>query len=443
MKSPNSFFLSGLFQSIGLNEQTILQMARDAGFTVRKPRKIGPAAMLNAVCFEASQGTCSLNDVASRIDSDGGGDTPSKQAVGKRMNEACLVFFQDILARAIQHKTTSLEALLDPQFFKNYNRVIVQDSTIVKLPQWLFEEFSGVSNAHTAVCNARIQAVYDIKNMRFIAFSIDPYSKNDLLAAPELEILSGDLVLRDRGYLISGEIERHIQAGAHCIYRHKTGSSYLDVQSGKPIDLPAQLNAHGSLDISVRLNNLERTLVRLLAVPVPEEVANKRRMKAKKETKGHAPSQAVLALMSWTIFITTIPCEDAEFEKIQAIYGLRWRIEIIFKAWKSHMKFNTIHRVSKTQLLINLSARLLVITACFNALYRYCLVRLKKNHDRELSLLKFLNYLMKKPQQIQLICSSLSGGKSTALEIWKTLKKYCCYDRRRRKNYNEICNAMT
>ena len=35
----------------------------------------------------------------------------------------------------------------------------------------------------------------------FIDFSIDPYSKNDLVSAPELELQLDDLVLRDRGYL--------------------------------------------------------------------------------------------------------------------------------------------------------------------------------------------------------------------------------------------------
>jgi len=34
--------------------------------------------------------------------------------------------------------------------------------------------------------------------------------------------------------------------------------------------------------------------------------------------------------MDWTIFITSIPATFASFKAILAIYGLRWRIEIIF-----------------------------------------------------------------------------------------------------------------
>ncbi len=39
---------------------------------------------------------------------------------------------------------------------------------------------------------------------------------------------------------------------------------------------------------------------------VPEEIANIRRMKAKKEVKKRACSHELLQLMEWSIFITTI-----------------------------------------------------------------------------------------------------------------------------------------
>jgi hypothetical protein len=64
-----------------------------------------------------------------------------------------------------------------------FKRILLQDSTIIKLPLRLFEVFSGVKNAHAAVCNARIQGIYDLLSGRFIHFSIDPYSKNDQAAA--------------------------------------------------------------------------------------------------------------------------------------------------------------------------------------------------------------------------------------------------------------------
>jgi hypothetical protein len=149
----------------------------------------------------------------------------------------------------------------------------------------LFDVFSGVANAHSKVCNARIQGVYDILNERFISFSIDTYSKNDLEAAPELLLEKGDLSLRDRGYLILEEVERHTLIGADCIYRYKNKMVLLNPVTEKPLDILAILEKTPTIDREIKLNNKERTTVRLIAFPVSEELANNRRMKAKKEKK--------------------------------------------------------------------------------------------------------------------------------------------------------------
>jgi hypothetical protein len=217
--------------------------------------------------------------------------------------------------------------------------VLIQDSTIIRLPLRLFEIFSGVRNAKTSVCNARIQGVFDLVSGTFIEFSIDPYSINDLVAAPKLELYKDDLVLRDRGYFILDEVQRHIDQNAHCIYRYKTGTILINPLTGKKIDILKLLKSRKTLDMEVCLNNQSRTKVRIVAVPVNQEIASRRRAKAKKDACGHNPSKKVLDLLGWTIFITTIPKEYANFKQICKMYSLRWRIEIIFKAWKSHIGF--------------------------------------------------------------------------------------------------------
>ena len=277
---------------------------------------------------------------------------------------------------------------------------------------------------------------------RLLGFSIDPYSKNDLAAAPELPLQQGDLVLRDRGYLLMDEIQRHRNAGADCIYRHKTGTVYLDPKTLDPIDLPALLKGQGRLDMEALLNNASRTRVRLVAAPVDIETANLRRMKAKKETRGHHPSQAVLELMDWTIFITTIPAALAGFKEILAIYGLRWRIEIIFKAWKSHMKFPLLHRVSKLQLAILLKARLLIIAACANVVYGPLERMLLQNHNRRLSLLKFMRFLSQSLARFVRVLQSFSLTKQENRALHETLARYCCYDKRKRRNYSDTWDAL-
>lgn len=199
------------------------------------------------------------------------------------------------------------------------------------MPYRLFSYFSGVSNGHASVCNARIQCVYDLLAENFICFTVDPYTKNDLKAAPELDLQEGDLVIRDTGYLTNNEIQRHLSMGAGCIFRHKSKMIFLDTKTEKEVDLLAELTIKKHLDTEFTLNNTERTKVRIVALPVSEQLANARRRKAKKEMK-KPPSKQYLLLLSWSIFITTIHQQEADHKFVFNAYVLRWRIEIIFKS---------------------------------------------------------------------------------------------------------------
>lgn len=211
MFSDTLHSFSGILQTIGVDEDLLIRKAVELGWQLRAPRKITSFDLLDAIYEISHQTLASYNNLASEIDANNG-NGPTKQAVAKRMNEKCQRLVEYLIEKAFEYKLTEAFVKEPEGFFDNYNRLLVQDSTIIKLPAWLYEAFSGVSNGSSKVCNARIQATYDIKNMELISFSIDSYRKNDLKSAPELNLLPRDLVLRDRGYLTMGEIHRHIEA---------------------------------------------------------------------------------------------------------------------------------------------------------------------------------------------------------------------------------------
>ncbi len=315
-----------------------------------------------------------------------------------------------------------------------YKRVIIQDSTVFKLPLSLFSIFSGVRNNITAVCNVRIQGVYDLLAGQFLDFSIDAYSKNDLLAAPDLEIRRDDLSIRDRGYLTTNEFERHLKAGADCIYRYKSRMAYLDATTKQPIDILELLKKHKKLDMEVCLNNPEHSTIRLIAQPVSQEIANKRRMKAKKEMRGHNPGKDVLELMGWTIYVTTIAKGKATYDQIAAIYRCRWRIEQIFKAWKSHMEFDNIHNVSYHQAMVLMTARLILIVVCTHQLFIPYEKKIRKQHNRYLSMQKLFRYIRQNQEQLVMMINAMAYQTDELEEICNILIKYCVYDNRKRLN---------
>jgi len=405
-------------------------------FMKRKPKKIDPFEYLTTVCIMSVAGSPSFNNIAAKHSSNYG-IPASKQAFSKRTKKECVEFFQSVLALII--KTRLCETKVSGvKLFEGYNRVLVQDSTIIRLPLHLFEIFSGVKNAITSVCNARIQGVFDILSGIFVEFSIDPYSKNDLVAAPQLKLCKDDLVLRDRGYFIMDEVQRHIDANAHCIYRFKTGTTLINPLTGKKIEVLKLLKKRKSLDMEVCLNNEPHTKVRIIAVPVNEEIASRRRAKAKKEVHGHNPSKDVLDLMGWTIFLTTIPKQSASFQQINKMYSLRWRIEIIFKAWKSHAGFAKCHDVSESQLRTLLIARFIMIVIYVHCVYSPCFNIIRKEHKRDLSLLKLFSFLTHNLNVLIIMMAYALNLPccSSDVEYAKTyLIKYCSYDTRSRTNF--------
>ncbi len=106
--------------------------------------------------------------------------------------------------------------------------------------------FSGVKNACSAVCNARIQGIYDLVSKKFVAFSIDPYSRNDMSAALDIDVEPDDLLLRDRGYFTVENARKLKEKGADTISRYKHKTNIYNVETGEEINLLEYLGKYGS-----------------------------------------------------------------------------------------------------------------------------------------------------------------------------------------------------
>ncbi len=420
---------SDLFSCVGLNRNKLQKLAFQTGFCRRRSGKIRAADFLIHFCLESVSGTVSYNDLAARVESHTG-VSASRQAYWERTDEQCMHFFQRVLEKVMFHKCNCFNV---PSVRKKgrFNRILLQDSTIIRLPLRLMETFSGVRNAHTAVCNARIQGIYDLVSGHFIQFSIDPYSRNDRAATMDISVQEGDLVLRDRGYFTFQAIEAHKREGADSIYRYPHPTILYCPATGQKINLLRLLDENPMLDMTVDAGPEQSLRFRLLAFPVPEETANLRRMKAKKEKKGHDPSKEILKLMSWTIFLTTITDSSITANEIAALYGLRWRIENIFKTWKSYFSFQKVHNIAETQLRILLKARLIMITLAYEKLFLPLSCTLLKKYKRSLSLIKFMRYIT---QNLNLLPIFLNR-RSPPPRLRSALMRYCSYEKRCRTNF--------
>lgn len=420
-----------LLQGLGFTENYLNKVANETGF-IKRFRKLNGLDYLTILISSVAKEVVSYNTMASSFSNDLN-KSVFRQALHKALRkDEFIVFIDRIFNELLQ---TKLE-IASNELKHRFKRIIIQDSTIVKVHRSLFQYFSGVKNQAGQVANARIQLALDIKSNVFSLFSIDSYSINDLLAAPKLSIYYGDLVIRDRGYCCLSEIKRILNCGADFIYRYYHGFRYYDVETGQALDIYKLLKNKSRMKVKVRVGGADGPIVTMVALKVSDEIANKRRSQLKKSAK-HTPSKKLLQLHSWSIFFTSIEDETLKYEEIYALYALRWRIEIIFKSMKSYLNLDKMHKVPKHQLTFIFVGKMILLLIITQFIYARIVEEIYLRTQKIISLLKLVRYL--KDNTIIIIDLIKSNPqKNIGHNLFEIVTKYCLYDQRNdRTNYEQ------
>ncbi len=406
------------------------QIARTAGFVKRSPRKADARQWLRAICLLSvlpARSFRTLGWLLGLIE----GSCHSKQNVGKRINDGFICFLQQVL-ELFTARLAGANLQID-HALKVFDRIIVQDSTVIGLPAHLARHFPGASNqTGKPIAGMRVQAFFDLLSESCLWFSIAPFTRNDQRASADiLEVARpGDLVVRDLGYS-SLQVFEHMQAaGIDFLSRLKYGTLLFD-KNGEPLDLLHELQKSGRLDVPVHIGAKTRVPVRVVAVPVPETVAAERRRKARNNRDRRTnPSKDRMRLLGWTILITTVQAELLAADLLVRAYGLRWRIETLFKAWKSHFRLGRIPACASAAFVCALILAGLLYVAVFQCLFQ---TLQRKEHSTQLPLSPLkLASLVQNLAAIELnsCLENLPDGSLMAITLY-----HCKYDRRQRINY--------
>ena len=349
-----SFFLKG---------DQLASLAIEVGFMKRLPKKLDPKSLLIGLLFRVLQGAHSLSSLAMTI-SLLKGIQVSKQAVNKRLNESAIRFLEAVLARTVTDKLQSVRKIASSAF----RRILIQDSTLVRLPATLAQAFPGSKNwTKVDFALVKIQAVYDILTEQFCWYWFSPFTVNEqAIASTILDdfIQRGDLLIRDLGYFVLDAFSSLQNRGAFFISRLKHGIGLTDLGSGKRLDLVKTLKKSPFFDRWVIAGIKKQIKVRLIAIPVDPAVAAHRRRRARRNRDRRLnPSREHLALLGWNIFILNVGAETLPTEDVATLYGIRWRMETIFKAWKSHFRLAQFpSSVSVLQVRLSLYALFILVT---------------------------------------------------------------------------------
>ena len=373
----------------------IYSLACKTGFIKREPKKINPLNFLTAFFIMVLTGANSLSSFAITIGLVSG-CCVSKQAVAKRIKLPLVHFLQALLAQVLSQNINIKAKPLYQHLAAIFTRIILQDSTTIQLNSNLAEHFPGSKNkTGKKIAILKIQTIYDLISESFFKFNLSAFTRNDQCASSDiLSVLkAGDLVIRDLGYFVLSSLNLIQEKGAFFISRLRFGISVFQSETFTPFDLLLTLKKINNIDINVCIGAKERLPVRLIAIPVPENVAAERRRKAKiNRDRRLNPSKEHLALLSWNIFVLNINSDILDSEQIAELYNCRWRIENIFKSWKSHFSITNVPNASVIRVKTYIYAMLIFITVFQSYIFVTLYKQIIKDNGNQLSLLKVTRF---------------------------------------------------
>ncbi|NNE33486.1 MAG: IS4 family transposase [Winogradskyella sp.] len=424
-----------------LSELGIEDLAVRTGFTLRTARKITPEDFLISFfnvmiskCYSLRQWAVELSLLTGR--------TVSFQAIAKKLQFRQLPFLKALLLKGLKFQLREHDHLLSGKADVLFKRILIEDSTCVKLPNCLSQHYPGSRNQYgQKKAIARVQLCIDLLTNSFKSLELKSYCDNDATYADRiLEYLKkGDLILRDRAYSVTKILKQITEKGAYYISLLHPKRHVKDADNEKVIDLVRvlkRLDKHNMifLDKTVILGKTEKLEVRLVCVKLSQKEAQRRRRRPGSRRKGKNRRAATTTyLLGWNIFITNMPKELLTVKQVYNYYSLRWHIEMIFKTWKSHFKLDKIFssckgkNYAKPELLFYLCMLFLVLI--YNPKFNYFQKVVYGKTGKLLSPMKFAKIVI---NHMEIIFQKESK------DLIRIISKYCCYSTRKdRKNIYE------
>jgi hypothetical protein len=308
------------------------QAAKDSGM-IQRQRTITGAGFVQTWVFGW------LDDPKATLDDLGDELGVSKQGLDQRLDARAA----DCLWRVVTTATQQLFAA-SPEtipLLRRFSSVVVDDCTSLGLPAELAQQFPGCGGSDPEAGQAGLKLLvrFEVTTGQFQAMERGAARDSERTLVQRLPAVSpGTLHLADLGFFDYDELAKITQQGGSWISRvpamldKETDdgtieglTDWLKRQAADRIDQPVRLGLRKHLDC------------RLVALRLPEKVAQQRLRELKKDLKkkGRTPSDRQRVLCQWLVLITDLAADRFSLEEIFLLYRVRWQIELLFKRWKS------------------------------------------------------------------------------------------------------------
>lgn len=405
-------------------------IARQTGLIARHSRKFSAEGFVLSLLQAVTSGQGSFNQIAVALALNGAKPL-SRQALWNRMDADAVNFMMEVTRNAVEQRWSN-EVLIASNLF---DRVILEDSSQLKLPANNHENFPAHGNGKGQTAGCKIDLAFDLLTGQPVHQSLRLSTDQDKELGKDLVDLvkRNDLVLRDMGYFSLGEFARIEALKAWWLSRLPANVLAWDLDGRKLEDILRTTNVC-RLDVMMDVGEV-RHRCRLIAVrAAPDVAAQRRRERGKQaELRGKQLSKEALVRCDWHLIVTNIGADTMSAENLFKLYAVRWNIEIGFRAWKQsgHLAKALARRSNIFHLQVLMLAGILLLIM----LLKITRILQGSRWDLDLSIEKIADHL----GSFILRMTSLS-----ALDDYNPDPRHVKMDRRKRSNLRKTAlNALS
>jgi hypothetical protein len=262
----------------------------------------------------------------------------SAQGLNDRFTRQGSELLRAVFEQALQYTVVGQPAAL--ALWQRFHGIYIQDSSTIALADALADLWPGCggNQAHTAAA-LKLQVQFDYCQGSIKQLVLQPGRAADRSApTQDGHLPAGALRLSDLGFFKLAVCRQVAQDDAYWLSRLQITTAVYTL-AGERVDLLRlfQVQTGKTLDQEILLGRDERLHCRLLAIRVPQDVADRRRqhLRDSARKKQTAVSALSLALAAWTILVTNVPPELLSLQEALIVMRCRWQIELLFKLWKA------------------------------------------------------------------------------------------------------------
>lgn len=323
-----------------------------------------------------------------------------KQSLDERFTEKAVAFLTAVLASVMgcQLKMKASDGTLSV-----FNRIRVKDSTRFALPSRFSKKYTGygggIPNSSSMVS---IQYEYDMLSGDAMDLRLTSGTKNDQGDSKNKthDIRKNDLFIRDLGYATLTFMSLVISKGAYFLNRLNTQTAvYHQDRPDEKVDFTKGLKKMKKHDLpylayEVLLGEKTKLPCRLVLYRTDQNTYEKRIKAAEKhaKSKGLRVTKEFKAKSWLTPYVTNASPENIPSDKIKAVYGLRWQIELTFKVWKSQACIHQVKDMKIERFECEVIAKLIWLLTHLKVFYFLIKKGQEKWPEKSLSIWKYYDH---------------------------------------------------